>query len=95
MRSAAHSQHLSEQVSWARPAAVKMLAHMTAAFTPGLGAEAGTAALKRMSLLVHREALVLTYNDVLLLMAGLFFVAVPLTFLLAKPAPAQGPSEAH
>jgi len=38
-----------------------------------------------MALMVQREAFTLAYNDVLLLMALCFFVAVPLTFLLAKP----------
>ena len=45
-------------------------------------------------MMVQRQALTLTYNDVLLLMAGSFFLALPLTFLLAKPAGAGG-AEAH
>jgi DHA2 family multidrug resistance protein len=39
-------------------------------------------------MMVQRQALTLSYNDVLLLMAGCFFVALPLTLLLAKPAEA-------
>jgi DHA2 family multidrug resistance protein len=43
------------------------------------------AALKRLGLMVQREALTLTYNDVLLLMSASFFLAIPLTFLLKRP----------
>jgi DHA2 family multidrug resistance protein len=95
MRTAAHSQHLNEQVTWARAAAMKTVNNMTLALTPGKQGEASLAALKRMAAMVHREALVLTYNDVLLIMSATFLLAVPLTLLLAKPAPSKGPSEAH
>jgi MFS transporter, DHA2 family, multidrug resistance protein len=44
-------------------------------------------------MLVQHQALTLTYNEVLLLMAGCFFVTLPLTLLLAKPTAA--PVEAH
>jgi DHA2 family multidrug resistance protein len=43
--------------------------------------------------MVQQQALTLAYNDVLLLMAGTFFVALPLTLLLAKPN--TGAVEAH
>jgi DHA2 family multidrug resistance protein len=80
-----HTQHLDEQVTWARPAAQNMLNQMTWALTPGMNGNAQLAAIKRMALMVQREALTLTYNDVLLLMSLAFFLAVPLTLLLAKP----------
>jgi MFS transporter, DHA2 family, multidrug resistance protein len=44
-------------------------------------------------MMVQRQALTLSYNDVLLLMAGCFFLALPLTLLLAKPG--GGAVEAH
>ncbi|MBN8890086.1 MAG: MFS transporter [Rhodospirillales bacterium 70-18] len=84
-RDAAHVLHLQEQVNWARPGATRFIDNLTHAMTASKGVEAHIAALARVSALVHREALVLSYNDVLLLMAGLFFLAVPLTLLLAKP----------
>jgi hypothetical protein len=43
------------------------------------------AALKQVSLMVQREALTLTYNDVFFLRSLAFFIAVPLTFFLARP----------
>jgi hypothetical protein len=59
------------------------------------GANAYPMALKQLSLIVQRESLTLTYNDVFLVLAISYFVAVPLTFLLRKPQPQKGPSEAH
>jgi len=44
--------------------------------------------------MVQQQALTLSYNDVLLLMAGTFFLALPLTLLLARPA-LGGDVEAH
>ncbi|HEY0267284.1 MAG TPA: hypothetical protein VGC16_11065, partial [Rhizomicrobium sp.] len=57
--------------------------------------QAHLAALKQISLMVTREALTLTYNDVLLLMSLSFFIALPLTLLLKRPQMSKGPSEAH
>jgi DHA2 family multidrug resistance protein len=94
-RSAVHTLHLQEQVTWARPGAVNFMNNMTQAMTPGMQGEAGLAALKRVSMMVQREALTLTYNDVLLLMSLSFFIALPLTLLLKKPQPSKGPVEAH
>jgi DHA2 family multidrug resistance protein len=90
-----HRLHLDEQVTWARPAAQNMVNQMTWALTPGLNGNAQLAALRRISLMVEREAMTLTYNDVLLLMSVAFFVALPLTLFLAKPKPAAAPVEAH
>jgi DHA2 family multidrug resistance protein len=84
-RDAAHVLHLQEQVNWARPGATQFLHGLTQALTPEFGVAAPKAALAQVALLVQREALTLTYNDVLMLMAGVFFLAVPLVLLLAKP----------
>jgi DHA2 family multidrug resistance protein len=84
-RTAIHTLHLQEQVTWSRPAATKALAAMTHGLTASHEVSAGLAALRRMALLVQREALTLAYNDVLLLMAFCYLVTVPLTLLLARP----------
>ena len=94
-RLAGHTLHLNEQVTWARAGATNMLQNLTYAMRPGMEGGAHLAALKKISLMVQREALTLTYNDVLLLMSLSFFLALPLTLLLRRPAPAKGPSEAH
>ena len=93
-RLAMHSQHLAEQVTWSRPAAVGTLNGMTHALTAAKSGDAHLAALKQIAMMVQRQALTLTYNDVLLLMAGCFVLALPLTLLLAKPATGAA-AEAH
>jgi DHA2 family multidrug resistance protein len=94
-RSAIHTQHLDEQVTWARPAASNAMQMMTMALQPNLGPQANLAALYKMSQMVQREALTLTYNDVFIMMSFSFFLAIPLTLLLKKPRQAKGPSEVH
>jgi len=79
-RLAVHTLHLDEQVPWSRPAATRT--HMLTASKAGDG---HLAALKQVVMLVQQQALTLTYNDVLMLMAGCFFLALPLTLLLARP----------
>jgi DHA2 family multidrug resistance protein len=66
---------------------------MTRMMTAAKSGDAHLAALKQVAMMVQRQALTLSYNDVLLLMAGCFFLALPLTLLLAKPA--GGAVEAH
>ena len=92
-RTAQHTLHLQEQVTWARPAATRMLAGLTQALTAAKSGNAHLAALRQLTHLVTREALTLAYNDILLIMAALFLAAVPLTLLLAKPKIAT--AEAH
>jgi len=92
-RYASHTVHLQEQVTWSRPGAMKTLDNMTHAMQATQDQNAHLAALKRLSMMVRREALTLTYNDVLLIMATTFLVAFPLTFLLAKPKAMS--AEAH
>ena len=62
--------------------------------TGAKGAAAHLSALKLLDQMVQAQALTLTYNDVLMLMAGAFFIVLPLTFLLAKPT-MGGAAEAH
>ncbi len=94
-RLAVHRLHLDEQVTWARPATERLMDGMTAALTPHLQEDAHIAALRRVALMVEREALTLTYNDVLLLMSAAFFLAIPLTLFLARPAMATGGGGGH
>jgi DHA2 family multidrug resistance protein len=93
-RQAVHTLHLQEQVTWSRPGAMQYLDSMTQAMTPGKAGEASLAALKQVAIMVRQQALTLTYNDVLLLMAAAFFLALPVTLFLAKPN-TGGAAEAH
>lgn len=85
-RGAEHRLHLAEQVSWARPNVatwLDTLAARIAVLQPGLPAE--VAALRRLQGVMQREALVLSYNDVLLLMGLLFALCIPLVALVRRP----------
>ena len=93
-RLAAHTLHLQEQVTWSRPAAMRSLDGMTHMMTAAKAGDAHLAALKKLAMVVQQQALTLSYNDVLLLMAACFFLTLPLTLLLAKSA-TGGAVEAH
>lgn len=94
-RLALHVSRLDENVTWARSAANSVLAGLTHALQAAKGTEAHRAALAQIAGMVRQQALTLTYNDVLMLMAGTFFAALPLCLLLAKPAPMGAAAEAH
>ncbi len=93
-REAVHTLHLNEQVTWARAGVTNYLNMMTQGFQPAMQGSAKLGALKQISLMVERESLTQTYNDVFLLMALTFLLAIPLTLLLRRPKGA-GPSDAH
>jgi DHA2 family multidrug resistance protein len=85
-RLAVHTLHLDEQVTWSRSAATRAIGNMTHMLSAAKAGDGHLAALKQVAMMVHQQALTLTYNDVLMLMAGSFFLALPLTLLLAKPS---------
>ena len=91
-RTAVHTEHLSEQVTWARPGVVNTYQNMTWAMQPGMNGQASLGALKHIAMMVQREAMTLSFNDVFLLMALSFFAAIPLTFLTKRPRPAGAPA---
>ena len=85
-RGAEHRLHLSEQVNWARPNVqtwLDTLSARIAVLQPYLPAD--LAALRRLQGVAQREALVLSYNDVLLLMALLFALSIPLVLVVRRP----------
>jgi DHA2 family multidrug resistance protein len=92
-RLALHTLHLKEQVTWSRAAPMHIVGNMTHTLTATKSGDAHLSALKQVAIMVEQQALTLTYNDVLQLMAACFFVTLPLTLLLAKPTAA--PVEAH
>ena len=90
-RGAAHRQHLAEQLGWARPhvpAWLEGLSARIAMVQPDVPAE--LAALRRLQGLLEREALILAYNDVLLVMAMLFLLAIPCVAIVARPHAGPG-----
>ncbi len=90
-RSAAHRQYLMESAGWGRSGATAWVDSVTAGLSARLGeVQAGVAALRRLSNLVQQQALILAYNDTLLVMAVFFVLALPLILLVRRPSAAGG-----
>ncbi len=81
-----HFERLSEAVTAARAGVPELLGNLSAYLQTMLldAARADAAALKLILGLTRREALVLTYNDVFMLMASAFVLSLLLTPLLRK-----------
>ncbi len=80
-----HIARLHEAVNWAHSAATERLSTLTDAFSTTLGSDAGRQALKVMQNTVRREALVMAFSDVFLIVAVLFVAVVLLVPLARKP----------
>jgi len=80
-----HWNRLIEDINPARPAVQQFLdtqSHRLESLIPG---DPGHAAIKLLSNMAQREALVLSYNDLLLLLGGLFVCGLMLLPLVRKP----------
>ncbi|MGO4388498.1 DHA2 family efflux MFS transporter permease subunit [Microvirga sp. 2YAF29] len=86
-----HLQRLREHVTWGSSTAVETLNAMTMNFQ-SLGSDASQAALRTLSNMVRREALVMSYADVFLLLTVLFVGLIFALPFIKKPraAPAGG-----
>ncbi|HTZ36174.1 MAG TPA: DHA2 family efflux MFS transporter permease subunit [Stellaceae bacterium] len=73
-----HWNRLIEDVNPARPAVQHFLETQTGRFDPHFAGGGSPAAIKLLAATVQREALVLTFNDVILLLGGLFVVGLVL-----------------
>jgi DHA2 family multidrug resistance protein len=90
-----HLMRLHEAVNWSRGSANEMLANLTARFHD-FGSNAEAMALKQMSLMVRREATVMSFSDVFLLLTVLFVGLAVLGIVMKRPAtPAGAAAEAH
>ncbi len=81
-----HIARLHEAVSWTSNAANERVSALTRGFS-ALGSNAEIAALTTMAQSVKREALVMAFSDVFLLLAVMFALIVLLVPLAQKPAP--------
>jgi DHA2 family multidrug resistance protein len=84
-RLALHYQRLSENITAARPAVTGFLDDLSSRLGDMVSVDPDLAALRKLNDLVAREATVLTFNDALLLMAGVFACALLLMPLIRKP----------
>jgi DHA2 family multidrug resistance protein len=90
-----HLTRLHEAVNWSRGSATEMLTNLTARFQD-FGSNAEAMALKQMSLMVRREATVMSFSDVFLLLTVLFVGLAALGIMMKRPAaPAGAAAEAH
>jgi DHA2 family multidrug resistance protein len=80
-----HYARLAESLNWARPVVNETMSMMTHAYS-ALDNLAETAGLKALSGIVTREAIVMSFSDVFLLLTTLFVGLVFALVLVEKPA---------
>jgi DHA2 family multidrug resistance protein len=90
-----HISRLHDSVQWGREVATERLAALSRGLS-ALGSNAEVAALQTMAQSVKREALVMAFSDVFLLLAAVFALIVLLVPLAQKPQPrAAGAGGGH
>jgi DHA2 family multidrug resistance protein len=89
-----HLTRLHDSVNWSRGAATDMLAALTARFHD-FGSNAVAMALKDMSLMARREATVMSFADVFLLMTVLFVGLAALAAVMKRPTAPAGGAAGH
>jgi DHA2 family multidrug resistance protein len=89
-----HLARLHDAVNWSRIPATEMLANLTARFHD-FGSNAQAMALKQMALLARREATVMSFSDVFLLLTILFVALAALGIVMKRPAAPAAAAAAH
>jgi DHA2 family multidrug resistance protein len=89
-----HIARLHESFTFARPMALEALNHTAARFSQ-FGSDAQAMALKQMTQIAHRQAAVMAYADVFLILTALFVVLAVLAVLVKKPAAPAGAGGGH
>ena len=89
-----HLQRLHDSVNWGRSVANETLASLTLKFH-ALGPDAAQAALKTMSNMVRKEALVMSFADVFYLLTFLFLALACALPLVRKPRAAAPGGGGH
>jgi DHA2 family multidrug resistance protein len=80
-----HWNRLIEDINPARPAVQHWLDTATAKFDPHFTEGGSGAAVKLLGRIVEREALVLTFNDVMLLIGAIFLIGLVMIPILKRP----------
>ncbi len=89
-----HIARLHESLRVGHVKAEEMLAGLTQRFAEH-GADASIIALKQLTQIVHREALVMAFGDIFLLLTVLFGMLAAGTFIMRKPQAAGGGGGGH
>jgi DHA2 family multidrug resistance protein len=87
-----HLARLHEAVNWARVPATETLSRMAQAFP---GSDAQAMALKEMMGFVRRQALVMSFADVFLMLTVLFVALAALGIVMKRPAPMAAGAGGH
>ncbi len=90
-----HLERLRESVTWSRDAAAEQFTAMSHGFAAALGTDADQAALAGLSGMVRRQALVMAFSDVFLLLAVVFVAVLLLVPLARRPQPAPAAAGGH
>ncbi|WP_185983023.1 DHA2 family efflux MFS transporter permease subunit [Aureimonas mangrovi] len=93
-RTTLHYQRLAEHVSWGRPVVDERMAQMSAQLSAN-GIDGQTGAIAQMVSLVNRQAAVMAFADIFVVLTGLFVGLCLLTLVLRKPPKAGASAEAH
>jgi DHA2 family multidrug resistance protein len=80
-----HWNRLIEDVNPARPIVQHFLDAQTNYFAPLIPGDPSRAAIHMLGNIVHREALVMTFNDVIMLLGGMFVIGLLMMPLVRRP----------
>lgn len=89
-----HIARLHESVTFARSAATERLDALTRHFSD-FGSDAGAMAMKALTQTVHRQAVVMSFADVFLILCVLFVTLATASVLMKRPAAAGGGGGGH
>jgi len=89
-----HLSRLHEAVTWSRGPVVEALDKMTAQLS-GFGSEAQSMALKQLMQIVHRQAVVMAFADVFLILSVLFVAVAAVAVVMKRPAAIPGGAGGH
>ena len=84
-----HLARLHEAVSWSRVPAVETLTNLAARLS-GFGSDADSMALKQLMLMLHRQAVVMAFADIFLMLSVLFAALAAASIVMKRPAPGAG-----
>jgi DHA2 family multidrug resistance protein len=94
-RNAFHYARLSEHVQWGNPAATEKLESLSRNFETHGGVDGSTAALSRLSAMVHQQAALLSFMDVFYLLTVLFASLAIFALFIRKPPATVGGGAGH
>jgi DHA2 family multidrug resistance protein len=89
-----HLSRLHEAVNWASGPAVETLNNLAAGLSD-FGSEAQSMALKQLMLIVHRQAVVVAFADVFLMLSVVFVAIAALAWVMKRPAAPPSDAGAH